>query len=216
MTVRVAVVDYGSGNILSVRRALEACGAGVVMADTPEQVRRADRLVLPGVGAFADCMGRLEQRGLADPVREVAGRGDPFLGICVGMQILMETGMEFGRHEGLGLISGCVEAIPAGDVKGGKLKSPHIGWNRLLEPEGGAGRWAGSVLAGVSETGPELYFVHSFAANPAGRGDILAECEYGGHRICAAVQRDNVIGTQFHPEKSARAGLAMLEKFLTL
>ncbi|RED54098.1 imidazole glycerol phosphate synthase subunit HisH [Aestuariispira insulae] len=212
MNRRVTIVDYGSGNLLSVRRALECCAGEVTLAQTPEQVRHADRLVLPGVGAFAHCMALLRGLDLLDPLKEVAARGNPFLGICVGMQILMTEGHEFGKHAGLGLIDGMVEPIPTLDGDGGRLKVPHIGWNALGEPI--AGRWDKTLLDGGLRGGSQVYFVHSYAARPANSDDRLAETRYGGQAICAAVAKDNVVGTQFHPEKSAEAGLDLLERFL--
>ena len=216
MTSRVSVIDYGSGNLLSVQRALEHCAGQVVLASTPEQIRRAERLVLPGVGAFADCMSRLRNLELIEPLLEVAGSGRPFLGICVGMQILMETGHEFGTHAGLGLLAGDVQSIPQKDTGGVQLKAPHIGWNRLIPPQGATSRWNDSFLEGGLPGDSQVYFVHSFVAQPDDPHDILAECIYGGHRLCAAVQRENVMGTQFHPEKSAEAGLTLLKRFLDI
>ena len=214
MTQRVTVVDYGSGNLLSVSRALECCAGDVHLASTPEQVRRADRLVLPGVGAYAHCMELLRDKGLVEPLLEVARRGNPFLGICVGMQILMTEGHEFGHHAGLGLIKGAVRHIPVEKDGGGRLKAPHIGWNRLVEPT--ADRWRGTVLEGGLPDQSQVYFVHSYAAEPEHDQDCLAVAAYGGHSICAAVASENVIGTQFHPEKSAEAGLSLLERFLVM
>lgn len=216
MSKRVSIVDYGSGNLLSVRRALEHCGADVQMATTAEQVRHTDRLILPGVGAFGDCMRGLIERDLIDPLKEVANRGTPFLGICVGMQILMGRGTEFGDHEGLGLIEGEVRHIPGEDADGNRLKAPHIGWNRLLPPRGNPDDWKNTVLEKGLPGGGQVYFVHSFEAIPTDAQHRLAVCDYGGRGISAAIQRDNVIGTQFHPEKSAAAGLALLSRFLDL
>lgn len=206
----VTVLDYGIGNLLNVVRALEHCGAAVqlVQRASPE-VLAAERLVLPGVGAFGDGMAELRRRGFDDQVRRFAATGRPFLGICVGLQMMFEVGEEMGEHQGLGLLAGRVQPVPATTVEGVPQRIPHIGW-RPLEP---CTDWRGTLLAGVVP-GERAYFVHSFAAVPADAAVRLADVAYGGHRLCAAVHRDNLWGCQFHPERSAHAGLAMLERFL--
>jgi len=171
-------------------------------------VSRAERLVLPGVGAFADGVEGLRTRGLTEPLKDYIATGRPFLGICVGMQLLMTESTEFGRHQGLDVIPGRVVEI----AREPGLKVPHVGWNRL-QPARGEG-WAGSALARL-DPGEMVYFVHSFTAVPDRDTDRLADAQYGPHRLSAAVQRDNVLGCQFHPEKSGAAGLAILEAFLS-
>ncbi|RYZ05807.1 MAG: imidazole glycerol phosphate synthase subunit HisH [Comamonadaceae bacterium] len=212
MTTAVTVIDYGIGNLLNVLRALEHCGASIQVVDraTPE-IACAGRLVLPGVGAFGDGMAELRARGLDDAVRRHAQAGRPFLGICVGLQMMFDTGEEMGEHQGLGLLAGRVQAVPAADSAGVPQRIPHIGW-RPLEP---AAPWDGTILDGVAP-GERAYFVHSYAAVPADPSARLAEVDYGGHRLCAAVHQDNLSGCQFHPERSAHAGLAMLQRFLAL
>jgi imidazole glycerol-phosphate synthase subunit HisH len=209
--MKVVLVDYGVGNLLSVSRALAACGGEVDQTGDPGRVANADRLVLPGVGAFGDCMAELLRRGLGDPVRQFARTGRPMLGICVGMQILFDTGEEFGTHAGLGLLPGTVIAIPPTTDSGERRKIPHIGWN-ALRPEAG-GDWRGSILADVAP-GESVYFVHSYAARPAENRDLLAAADYDGCSITAAVGRDNLSGCQFHPEKSGPVGLRILTRFL--
>lgn len=208
----VAVIDYGVGNLLSVSRAFAHCGAEVVVTSDPAAIRAARRVVLPGVGAFANGMQALREHRLDAVVRDVAAAGTPLLGICLGMQMLMETSEEFGETEGLGLIPGRVVGIPAIDTAGQPLKVPHIGWNELVLPEGRAS-WQGSVLEAVPP-GDAAYFVHSFMARPQAGEHRLADCLVGGHRVCAAVKRDNVQGCQFHPEKSGNVGLAIIQTFL--
>lgn len=208
----VAVIDYGVGNLLSVSRAFAHCGADVVVTSDSETILAARRVVLPGVGAFANGMQALRDHRLDDLVREVAASGKPLLGICLGMQMLMETSEEFGETEGLGLIPGRVVGIPAIDTTGQPLKVPHIGWNELLPPEGLIS-WGGSALEPLTP-GEAAYFVHSFMARPLDSGHCLADCLVGGHRVCAAVRRDNVQGCQFHPEKSGSVGLAIIRTFL--
>jgi glutamine amidotransferase len=204
--MKTTVVDYGIGNVHSVVKALRAAGTEVLLTCDPREARAADRLVLPGVGAFADGVKGLKERELWQPVLDFVSTGRPFLGICVGMQLLLDESQEFGLHRGLGIIPGTVAAIPSRDG----LKVPHIGWNRI-HPTGGG--WSGSVLSPLSD-GAMVYFVHSFTAVPAREEHRLADAEYGGERISAAVHKDNVWGCQFHPEKSGEAGLAILRQFL--
>lgn len=212
---KVTIVDYGIGNLFSVSRALEKCGAEVVLSDRPEGILAADRLVLPGVGAFAHGMQGLRDQGLVEPLREYARRGRPLLGICLGMQMLFESSSEFGEHEGLGLIEGRIAAIRPGEQEPGvAMKVPHIGWSPLVQPPARTG-WDGTLLARL-RPGTTAYFVHSFTAEPAREEDRLADAHYGASRISAAVQRGNVCGCQFHPEKSAAMGLKIMENFVAL
>jgi glutamine amidotransferase len=207
----VTVVDYGMGNLFSVSRALERSGAEVRQATTAGEIDGADRLVLPGVGAFADGMRELAERGLVEPLRRYAASGRPFLGICLGMQMMFETSEEFGEWEGLGLLRGRVAAVPGTSVGGLPHKVPHVGWSGLHVPH--AGDWSESILGSLGP-GSAVYFVHSFAAQPAHRADLLAEVEYGGRRLCAAVRRGPLNGCQFHPEKSAEVGLGIMREFV--
>lgn len=213
MTGKVVVADYGAGNLLSVCRALEHCGAQVVLASTPADLRNADRLLVPGVGSFAGCMQGVESRGLADAIREHAASGRPLLGICVGMQMLFETSDEFGEHAGLGLLGGRVKRIPHTGSDGRSHKVPHIGWNALQSVAGRS--WQGTLLDGIKPQAA-VYFVHSFTASPTDESVRLADADYDGCCISAAVAKDNVHGCQFHPEKSAGIGLAILNNFVRL
>ena len=213
----VAVIDYGSGNLHSAVKALERAareggtGTAIVLTADPEVVRRADRVVLPGVGAFADCKRGLDAvPGMVEALDETAHRrGRPFLGICVGMQLLATTGLEHGGSPGLDWIAGDVAAIEPADPE---LKIPHMGWNTLdVSPAAGPH----PLLAGVP-TGPDgwhAYFVHSYGFRAADPSDVVATPDYGGP-IPAIVGRDTVAGTQFHPEKSQALGLALLANFL--
>jgi imidazole glycerol-phosphate synthase subunit HisH len=206
----VTVVDYGLGNLLSVRRAFERVGADTLLTEDPEEVRRADRLVLPGVGAFSDGMRELERRGLVDALRAYAQTGRPLLGICLGMHLLMDESDEFGRTEGLGVIPGRVVDIRSlAPTRSPKV--PHIGWSPLLRPRPEA--WSATPLESLEE-GACVYFVHSFAAVPAEESARLADTEYDGCRFAAVVRSGSILGTQFHPEKSGPAGLAIVEGFL--
>jgi len=207
------VVDYGVGNLLSVTRALAECGAEVSLTGDPQAVAAARCLVLPGVGAFGDCMVELERRGLAGPLRDYLRSGRPALGICVGMQVLLDIGEEFGEHAGLGIIPGRVRAIPNTRADGTPHKIPHIGWSEIYPSPGRS--WADTIFAAV-RPGSCCYFVHSFTAEPADPAHRLADCDYNGRLVCAAVQAGAVYGVQFHPEKSGAVGLAILRRFLEL
>lgn len=209
---KVTVIDYGIGNILSVKRALEHCGAEVIITDSPQMIGEAERLVLPGVGAFADGMNGLRERGLIETIQKFATKGRPFLGICLGMQMMLEFGEEFGRCEGLGLIPGIVTKIPNTGVDGDIHKIPHIGWNTLLLPSETTD-WKNTILNGI-ELGDAVYFVHSFTAIPTNENNRLADCHYNGRLISAAIKLDNLYGCQFHPEKSGLVGLRIINNFL--
>ena len=210
----VTVIDYGSGNLRSAAKALEraaaerAVPAEIRVTSDPEAVRRADRVVLPGVGAFADCKRGLEAvPGMIESLEEaVRERSQPFFGICVGMQLMAERGLEHEVSEGLGWIPGEVRRLEPSDPQ---LKIPHMGWN-TLEP-----RHAHPLLDALplGPLGLHAYFVHSYALRAAEPGDVLAEADYAG-LFPAVVGRDNMVGTQFHPEKSQRLGLALLGNFL--
>jgi glutamine amidotransferase len=211
MSGLVALIDYGSGNLRSAEKALaraaneSASGHEIVVTADPGVAARAERIVLPGVGAFADCMNGLNALpGMVDALNEaVVKRGAPFLGICVGMQLMASVGREFGNHPGLGWIEGEVVKIAPGDTA---LKIPHMGWNELsiLHPH--------AVFNGIAN-GAHVYYVHSFEMRPRNSAHVLAISDYGG-AITAAVGRDNLAGTQFHPEKSQAVGLKLLANFL--
>ena len=201
------LIDYGSGNLASAEKALirAADGGEITVTDRPDIVAKADRIVLPGVGAFASCMGALEARdGLIEAMTEaVQTRGAPFLGVCVGMQLMATRGLEFGETPGLGWIEGDVVRMePANPA----LKVPHMGWNAL------EARRDHPLLNGEPE-GAHMYFTHSFALKPADPEDVVAFADHGGVFV-AAVARGNVAGVQFHPEKSQAAGLKLLSNFL--
>ncbi len=207
---RVAVIDYGVGNLLSVQRGLEFCGADVIISNKPDEILTSDHVVLPGVGAFGNAMQALERLDLPSIIDEVVKQGKPFLGICLGMQLLLDKSEEFGIHQGLGLISGKVQAIPTHAVSGEALKIPHIGWNNLVEANNAI--WKNTWLNN-NRSGDAMYFVHSFMANPLHQEHRLADCIYGGHRIAAVIKKDNIMGCQFHPEKSGAFGLKILQEF---
>lgn len=208
----VAVVDYGVGNLLSVRRGLEYCGANVVVSGDSLAILSASHVVLPGVGAFANGMSALRHSGLDDVVRTVANRGTPLLAICLGMQMLLDESDEFGLTAGLGIIPGRVVPVPPTTATGRPQKVPHIGWTTLA-PSEGESSWRTRLLSTVNP-GDAVYFVHSFMAAPASASDRLADCLFGDRRLPAVIGRNNVIGCQFHPEKSGKVGLRILKGFL--
>jgi glutamine amidotransferase len=214
MSTKITLLDYGMCNMLNVARALEHAGADVHVTEAPKDAVAAERLVVPGVGAFSECMRAVNDLGHGDAIREFVKSGRPMLGICVGMQILFEASEEFGETPGLGILPGRVRMVPNTTTTGARQRVPHIGWNHLIEPQ--AGRiWGKTLLEPFGTVGPAVYFVHSFAAQPSNDEDRLADCDYGGHRISAMVKRDNVTATQFHPERSGTVGLRMLEEFLS-
>jgi glutamine amidotransferase len=212
--VSVAIVDYGSGNLHSAAKAFEraaqdsGCGQQIVVTADPAVVASADRIVLPGVGAFADCRRGLDAVGgmVAALEEAVRRKGRPFFGICVGMQLLAERGREYEVTEGLGWIAGEVDRITPSDPH---LKIPHMGWNTLNVVR------THPLLEGLplGPQGRHAYFVHSYQLNPTQHADLVADAEYGG-AVTAIVARDNIFGTQFHPEKSQKFGLALIANFL--
>lgn len=213
--VPLTVIDYGIGNLLNVVRAFTHCGAEVTVVDQAHQVDALpERLVLPGVGAFIDGMVEMRARGFDELVRRFAQTGRPFMGICVGAQMLFDVGEEFGEHPGLGLIPGRVRMVSEVTPDGGTHRIPHIGWSALTVPPERED-WRGTPLARL-EPRATVYFVHSFAPSPAHESHRLADTDYDGVRICAAVGRDNIWGCQFHPERSGENGLDVLRAFLAL
>ena len=210
----VAVIDYGLGNLLSVRRSLEHCGATVTVTSDPNTILSAPRVVLPGVGAFAHGMTELRSQGLDTVVRKVSAQGSILLGICLGMQMLLDGSVEFGNTEGLGIIPGNVVPVPPTTTSGLLQKIPHIGWNNLvLSPS--FENWEESLLQEVNPR-EDVYFVHSFMAVPKNPKHRIANCLYGGVPVPAIIGRDNIYGCQFHPEKSGVVGLKILRRFLSL
>lgn len=210
----VTIIDYGLGNLYSVQRGLEQCGVGVTISADPKVIVGASRLILPGVGAFSNAMQELQRIGLVDAICEFAVSGRPLLGICLGMQLLLDESEEFGVNRGLGIIPGRVVPVPATTTTGEPQKIPHIGWNELVSTPGSA-LWTDSILSKVN-AGDAVYFVHSFMAQLEQPVDCLADCVYGGHRVTSVIRRGNVLGCQFHPEKSGEVGLAILKEFCTV
>ena len=198
----IVLIDAGTGNLRSVQKALEAVGANVLRTDDPKKVVSGGRVVLPGVGAFGDFMSGLRARGLEEAVNDTVQRGIPLLGICVGMQALFEVGEEMGEHKGMGLLQGKV--VKFADSL--SVKIPHTGWNQLEAKDD-------ARLFDQVDAGAYVYFNHSYYCQPQNSSDVLATTDYGSSYACA-VQRENIFGVQFHPEKSQAIGLKILKNFL--
>lgn len=205
----IAIIDYDMGNIRSVQKAFENVGASTCVTRDPTVIADASHVVLPGVGAFKDCMKNLAEYGLIDPIHKAISSGKPFLGICLGLQLLFDEGMEFGLHKGLGVIKGRVVRFPAmKDREGAELKVPHMGWNSIDKKKESA------LLEGVAD-GSYVYFVHSYYALPADDSVILTTTGYGID-FTSSIQKDNVMACQFHPEKSQKTGLKILKNFSSI
>ncbi|MBR3994843.1 MAG: imidazole glycerol phosphate synthase subunit HisH [Clostridia bacterium] len=202
----IAIVDYGVGNLFSLKSSFAKIGAEVIVTGDEKVIRSADKIILPGVGAFGDAATKLKESGLAEVVVSEAKAGKPVMGICLGMQLLFEKSFEYGEHEGLGLLKGSV--VPMKGIIPDNLKIPHIGWNALdfTDKE--------SKLFRFIKNGDFVYFVHSYYATDCDE-DVIAYAEYGAN-LCAAVERGNVFGCQFHPEKSGDVGLSILRGFCEL
>jgi len=205
----IAIIDYGMGNLRSVQKGFEKIGAEAVVTADPQVVLQADRVVLPGVGAFRDCMRNLEQAGFVEPILRVIGEGRPFLGICVGMQLLFTDSVEFGLYQGLNVIPGHVLRFPDNmRVADENLKVPQMGWNQLCFKR------RPPAFEGIAD-GSNVYFVHSYYVKPD-HDDVIATTTDYGIEFCSAVWKDNIVATQFHPEKSQDVGLRILKNFAVM
>ena len=210
MNNKVTVVDYGSGNLLSMSRGLETAGGEVTVSSDPDIIANAERLVLPGVGAFGKVKELLVLSGMDDAVRKFISTGNPFLGVCVGMQMLMQGSEEFGNHEGLSIFSGHVVKIQATSENNVPHPVPHIGWSELIPA---TPSWENTILNRLNSSN-SVYFVHSFHAELEHNADCIATCAYNGRKLTAAIMRENVVGLQFHPEKSGAVGITILQNFI--
>ena len=211
-TPEITVIDYGVGNLLSVSRGLEHCGAKVNMSSDPDFILESKKVILPGVGAFPNGMRALIELGLDIVIMEVVKNEVPLLGICLGMQLLLDESEEFGLTKGLGVIPGKVVPIPNNSVDGEIQKIPHIGWNSLVNS---GEDWQNTILQETRE-GDATYFVHSFMASPHKSENRIADVLYGGHKISAVIAKGKTTGCQFHPEKSGVVGLKILRNFVKL
>jgi glutamine amidotransferase len=208
--MNVVVIDYGLGNVRSILNALDKIGVIAKLSNDKQEILEADRIILPGVGAFSHGMQNLHKHSLVSVLKEFASTGKPMLGICLGMQMLLSESEEFGETQGIGLIPGRVVKLPTKDASQEKL--PHVSWNEVRLSSIG---WEGTVLNDI-EPNSDMYFVHSYVAVPDNKDYILATTEYSGHEFCSSVKKDNVYGCQFHPEKSSILGLKIIENFIRL
>jgi imidazole glycerol-phosphate synthase subunit HisH len=209
---RVAIVDYDLGNLFSVGQACERAGLAVMVTSSPDVVASADAVILPGVGAFRDAMAALERLDLVGPLRDVAASGRPLMGVCLGMQLLMNESTEFGHHRGLGVVPGAVESL-ADAMTGPRPKIPHVGWSQMVRvPRASGDVWAGTLLRGLPD-GVYMHFVHSYFVRPAHQEHAIAHTRYGELSFCSALQWNNVFGCQGHPERSGPLGLTVYQNF---
>lgn len=209
------VIDYGIGNVFSVCQALKRVGSDPILSGDPSVISNADRLILPGVGAFGRAAGRMRELNLVEPLYNFVETGRPFLGICVGMQLLMSKGYEFGEFLGLGLFEGTVEKVDIAEEDLSKSRVPLIGWNCPRPPKGNENCWTNTPFEGQN-VNASFYFVHSYSVRPKNDSDVLAIVSAGSSEIVAAIGRDNIFGVQFHPERSAQSGMRFLNNFLAL
>lgn len=221
-SINVAIVDYGLGNLFSVQRACEYVGMQASITTSPQAIRAADAVLLPGVGAFGDAMASLRSLNLVDLLREIAAGDGVLVGICLGLQLMMSESHEFGRHEGLGIFEGPVVRFEHPRGPDGELKVPQVGWNRILRPghpgeAGGASPdlWEGSPLDGLRD-GSYMYFVHSFHARPTDSAVVLATSHYGDIEFCSALRKGNVFAFQFHPERSGEQGIQIYRSLASI
>lgn len=218
---RVAIVDYGMGNLFSVRQACESAGLEAVITSSPRDLLDADGVVLPGVGAFGDAMAALDKLDLVSALREVASSSTPFLGICLGMQLLFTESHEFGRHQGLGIVEGEVKQLKVSSDQHRALKVPQVGWNQISaagqQRNGSAGNqpWQGSLLQGVPD-GEFMYFVHSYYPEPTDGGVTTSTTQYGDNHFSSSLRKGSVFACQFHPERSGPQGMKIYQNLARL
>lgn len=208
--IKLAIIDYGVGNLYSLIRAFKFFGLEAVVVEDPDTLDKADGVVLPGVGSFEAGMRGLRIRGLENKIIAIAASGKPVLGICLGAQIMLTQGHEFGILKGLDIIKGMVVHFPA---LADKEKVPHIGWNTIFPYRGDS--WPGTIFNSFNKK-DQVYFVHSYILEPESKENILALSTYGGYTFCSAVRKGNIYGCQFHPEKSGQVGLKIIENFINL
>ena len=211
METKVVVIDYDVGNLLSVVRALQYLNVDVVVTSEKKIIDTASYLILPGVGAFGKAMDELKNNNVLDSIYKYIETDKPFMGICLGMQLMLERSCEFGNFNGLGIVKGDVIPIPKSNDESHKI--PHIGWNKLLHSNNQG--WEGTILDDLGEE-PSVYFIHSYMADPADKNQLLSTCDYNGYSIPAVISDGHRYGCQFHPEKSGKTGLKILDNFINL
>jgi len=214
MNNKVTVIDYGIGNVFSVCNALLQIGASPLLTNNPKQIQDSDRVVLPGVGAFAVAIKNLKEKKIDEAILKLITKERPFLGICVGMQLLMETSNEMGEHKGLGIISGKVDKISNSFPNNKKNKVPHIGWAKILKKN--LTSHLSNIIIDPQIDNNYFYFVHSYSCYPSAKDNVIATLDYNGVNLVAAIGFKNVLGVQFHPERSGLAGLSLLDRFMKI
>lgn len=210
---KVVIIDYGHGNLYSINQACIHLGYSPIISSDEKDILSADSLILPGVGAFKVAMDELANKDLVEPIKEFVKKGNNLMGVCLGMQLLFETSEEFGINNGLGLINGDVKKFPS-TFNDKKIRIPQIGWNKIFEEES-LNKWRNTPLKEITEE-DYMYFIHSFYANPSDINDVLSYSYYQDIKYCSSVQKENIFGFQFHPEKSADKGLTIYKNFLKL
>lgn len=210
--LRATIVDFGGGNLYNVRRACLQVSIDASITTSPDEALRADAIILPGIGAMGEAMKSLESTGMDAALRQIAARGTPIFGVCLGMQILMSEGTEFAPHSGLGLLPGKVVGFPREEASGARLRVPHIGWNSIERAAGAATPWTDTPLA-ATNPGEHFYFVHSYYVMPQEPSIVVARTSYGGIEFPSAIAAGNIFACQFHPERSGPAGLDIYRQF---
>lgn len=212
---KIVIVDYNLGNLFSVKHACDYFGASTIITSDKKEILGADGIILPGVGAFGEAMDNLDKMDLIIPLKEFIQSKKPFLGVCLGMQLLFNESEEFGNHQGLGIIDGVIRKFPASTEKMNSLKIPQIAWNQIFQTENGQSKWEISPLRDQMD-GEYMYFVHSFYALPEDKEDILSLTNYEDFEYCSSIMKDNVYATQFHPEKSGKMGIQIYKNWIKL
>jgi glutamine amidotransferase len=210
---KVVIIDYGHGNLYSINQVCIHLGYKPIISSDEKEILSADSLILPGVGAFKVAMDELANKDLIEPIKEFVKKGNNMMGVCLGMQLLFESSEEFGINKGLGLINGNVKKFPS-SLNGKKIRIPQIGWNKIFKDKS-INKWENTPLKEISEE-DYMYFIHSYYANPSDAKDILSFSNYQDIKYCTSVQKENIFGFQFHPEKSAEKGITIYKNFLSL
>lgn len=208
---KIAIIDYGLGNMFSIKQAFNKVGIDTIVTSDAKIIGKSDAIVLPGVGAFGDAMKNLQNLNLIEPIQLFAKTGKPFLGICLGMQLLFNNSEEFGNHIGLGLIEGEIKKFDFSEIEGGSIKIPQIQWNQIYHK--GNYSWEGTCLSEI-QNNSYMYFVHSYFAIPKDEKLILTHSQYANLEYCSSVKKDNITGLQFHPEKSGELGLNIYKNWI--